>query len=130
MKVEHRQILERVRPARRVLVVDDHESFRHCARTLLESEGFEVVGEAADGESAVALAAELGPEFVLLDIQLPDVDGFEVAARLLEREPALPIVLVSSRDQAAYGRRIEASGAVGFVTKADLSGAVLERLLE
>lgn len=130
MKVEHRQILERVRPARRVLVVDDHASFRSCARAVLESEGFEVVGEAADGESAVALAAELQPELVLLDVQLPDIDGFEVAARLRERDPALPIVLVSSRDEAAYGTRVAASGAVGFVAKADLSGAALERLLE
>jgi DNA-binding NarL/FixJ family response regulator len=130
MKVERRQILERVRPARRVLVVDDHASFRGCARALLESEGFDVVGEAADGESAIALAAELEPELVLLDIQLPDVDGFEVAARLLERNPSLPIVLVSSRDEAAYGTRIGSSGAVGFVAKADLSGAALESLLK
>ncbi|HET8750928.1 MAG TPA: response regulator transcription factor [Gaiellaceae bacterium] len=129
MKVEHRQILERVRPARRVLVVDDHASFRSCARTLLESEGFDVVGEAADGESAVTLASELEPELVLLDIQLPDLDGFEVAARLLAREPTLSIVLVSSRDEAAYGSRIQASGALGFVTKGDLSGVALERFL-
>ena len=130
MKVEHRQLVQRLRPGRRVLVIDDHVSFRNCARKLLESEGFEVVGEAADGESAVALAAELEPELVLLDIQLPDIDGFDVAARLLEREPALPIVLVSSRDEAAYGGRVRASGALGFVTKADLSGAALERFLE
>lgn len=129
MKVEHRQLDVRTRSGRRILIVDDHASFRSCARTLLESEGFQVVGEAADGESAVALAAELEPELVLLDIQLPDLDGFEVAARLLAHEPTLQIVLVSSRDEAAYGGRIEASGALGFVTKADLSRAALERFL-
>lgn len=129
MKVEHREVDVRARSGRRILVVDDHASFRSCARTLLESEGFQVVGEAADGESAVALAAELEPELVLLDIQLPDFDGFEVAARLLARDPTLPIVLVSSRDEAAYGGRIEASGALGFVTKADLSRAAVERFL-
>ena len=82
-----------------VLVVDDHPSFRRCARTLLVAEGFEVVGEAEDGARRVALVAELGPELVLLDIQLPDLDGFEVASRLLARDPGLAIVLVSSRDR-------------------------------
>jgi len=130
MRPEHGELLQEVRPARRVLVVDDHPSFRRCARRLLAAEGFEVVGEAENGATAVALARELAPDLVLLDIQLPDVDGFEVATRLLEREPGLPIVLVSSRDRTSYGARIEDSGALGFVTKAHLSGAVLERLLE
>jgi DNA-binding NarL/FixJ family response regulator len=129
MRPEHRELLEELRPARRVLVVDDHPSFRHCTRALLAAEGFEVVGEAEDGASAVSLAAELAPDFVLLDIQLPDIDGFEVASRLLERDPTLPIVLVSSRDRAEYGARIEASGARGFVAKADLTAAALEGLL-
>jgi DNA-binding NarL/FixJ family response regulator len=130
MRLEHEELLEHVRTPRRVLVVDDHPSFRRCAHRLLSVEGFEVVGEAEDGASAVILAGELEPDFVLLDIQLPDVDGFEVADRLLERHPGLPIVLVSSRDPAEYGTRIGASGARGFVAKADLSGAALERLLE
>jgi len=129
MRPEHEKLLEEVRPPRRVLVVDDHPSFRRCANKLLTAEGFEVVGEAEDGATAVSLAAELAPDVVLLDIQLPDVDGFEVAARLLEREPGLPIVLLSSRDPAAYGARIEASGARGFVAKDDLTGAALERLI-
>jgi DNA-binding NarL/FixJ family response regulator len=130
MRPEREELLEEVRPPRRVLVVDDHPSCRRCAQKLLTEEGFEVVGEAEDGAAAVSLAAELAPDLVLLDIQLPDIDGFEVAARLLEREPGLPIVLVSSRDRTAYGSRIEASGARGFVAKADLSGAALERLLD
>ena len=114
---------------RRVLVVDDHAGFRSCATELLEAEGFDVVGEAEDGASALARAAELAPEFVLLDIQLPDLDGFEVAERLLAVDPDLVIVLVSSRDRSAYGPLVEQSGARGFVTKADLSGESIEGLL-
>ena len=130
MRSEHRELLEQLRPAHRVLVVDDHPSFRRCARSLLTAEGFEVVGEAEDGASAVALATELAPELVLLDVQLPDTDGFEVAARLLARNPGLAIVLVSSRESSDYGPLIERSGARGFVCKGDLSGAAIERLLE
>ena len=130
MTVEHWQLDEQARSGRRVLIVDDHPSFRNCARTLLESEGFDVVGEAADGETAVALAAEVEPELVLLDIQLPDIDGFEVASRLLASEPDLAIVLVSSRDRLQYGSLVEASGARGFVAKGELSGPALERLLK
>ena len=113
----------------RVLVVDDHPSFRRCAGTLLSSEGFEVVGEAEDGTTALALAAELDPDLVLLDIQLPDMSGFEIAARLHETDPELTIVLVSSRDRCTYGSMIGTSGARGFITKGDLSGAMLARLL-
>ncbi len=129
VKEEHRELLEQLRSTRRVLVVDDHPSFRSCARALLAAEGFEVVGEAADGATALALADELAPELVLLDIRLPDIDGFEVASRLLARDPELAIVLVSSRDAAEYGALVDASGARGFVPKADLSGAALEKLL-
>ena len=129
MKAEHRELLEQLRPARRVLVVDDHPSFRRCASALLAAEGFEVVGEAADGESALIAAGRLAPELVLLDVQLPDLDGFEVARRLLTGNPGLSIVLVSSRDRSEYGPLIEASGARGFVSKGDLSGAELKRLL-
>lgn len=94
------------------------------------AEGFEVVGEAADGTTALDLALALDPEFVLLDIQLPDIDGFEVAARLRERKPDLAIVLVSSRDRSDYGSRIEENGVLGFVSKDELSGAALVSLLE
>jgi len=127
MKMEHRQLVEQVR---RVLVVDDHAGFRGCASALLAEEGFEVVGEAADGAAAVELARELAPDVVLLDVQLPDMDGFAVTERLLADDPQLRVVLVSSRDRSAYGPLIEQSGARGFVAKSDLSGATLERLLE
>jgi DNA-binding NarL/FixJ family response regulator len=128
--VHQGELLEQAQRARRVLVVDDHASFRRCVAALLASEGFEVVGEAEDGASALALVGEVAPEFVLLDIQLPDIDGFRVAERLLADHPELKIVLISSRDRSSYGPLIESSGARGFVSKADLSATALERLLE
>ena len=129
MKVEHRLPDGQVRAKRRVLVVDDHAGFRSCASELLQAEGFEVVGEADDGASALARAAELLPEIVLLDIQLPDLDGFEVAERLLAMNPELAVVLVSSRDRSSYGPLVAQSGARGFVSKSDLSGESIEGLL-
>ena len=111
-----------------VLIVDDHPSFRANARALLESEGFDVVGEAADGGSALRAAAELAPQLVLLDVQLPDIDGFEVARRLTsDGGPA--VILVSSRDGSDFGPLVERSGARGFIPKAELTGAALSALL-
>jgi DNA-binding NarL/FixJ family response regulator len=115
--------------ARTVLIVDDHPSFRSSARMLLESEGYEVVGEAEDGESAVEAAGRLHPDFVLLDVQLPDIDGFEVARRLSANGAQPAIVLVSSRDLQDIGPLATSSGARGFISKADLSGEALEALL-
>ena len=112
-----------------VLIVDDHPSFRANARALLEAEGFEVVGEAEDGASALRAAAELAPELVLLDVQLPDLDGFEVAARLTNGGGGPSVVLVSSRDGSDFGPLVERSGARGFIPKAELSGAALAALL-
>lgn len=111
-----------------MLIVDDHPSFRHSARQLLESDGWEVVGDVADGRSALAAARELHPDLVLLDVQLPDLDGFEVARRL--RNGAGPdVILTSSRDACDYGTLAADSGALGFVAKAELSGDALEALL-
>ena len=108
-----------------LLIVDDHPGFRSLARKLLEAGGFEVVGEAANGHAAVASARELGPDVILLDIQLPDIDGFEVTARLADGEAGPVVVLTSTRDRADYGERVERCGARGFIPKAELSGAAL-----
>ncbi len=113
----------------RVLIVDDHPSFRASARKLLESEGYEVVGEAADGAEALAAVEKLHPDVVLLDVQLPDLDGFQVAERLARLEHSPEVILTSSRDCADYGSCVEECGARGFVPKAELSGAVLTTLL-
>jgi DNA-binding NarL/FixJ family response regulator len=111
-----------------VLIVDDHPSFRASARRLLEAEGYQVVGEAPDGESAIASAAALAPDLVLLDVALPDLDGFEVARRLTAHGD-LAVVLTSSRDWSAIGSLVADSGARGFVAKDDLSGAALAALV-
>ena len=113
--------------ARTVLIVDDHPSFRASARMLLEAEGFRVVGEAEDGAAAIRCVRELAPEVVLLDVQLPDIDGLEVAARLAANGSAPAMVLTSSRDLDDLG---PLSGRVrGFIPKSELSGAALEALL-
>ncbi len=106
-----------------VLIVDDHPSFRASARALLEAEGFDVVGEAHDGEGAIDAVDELHPDVVLLDVQLPDQSGFQVASQLTTNGSPVSVVLVSSRDGCDYGSLVEESGARGFVPKAELSGA-------
>src|SRR5207244_5227645 len=112
-----------------VLIVDDHPSFRASARTLLEAEGYEVVGEAENAVEALRSVRELKPDLVLLDVQLPDLDGFEVCERLRVFDHPPVVVLTSSRDGADYGRCIEGCGACGFVPKGDLSGAAIAALL-
>jgi DNA-binding NarL/FixJ family response regulator len=114
---------------RTMLIVDDHAGFRHLARALFASGGYDVIGEAADVASGVHAAADLRPDVVLLDVQLPDGDGFEAAGRMLAAEKPPAVVLVSSRDAAEYGGRIDASGASGFISKADLSVGALEAVL-
>ena len=113
-----------------VLIVDDHETFRSFARALLESEGFDVVGEAEDGTSGVALVERLGPDLVVLDVQLPDISGFEVLAKVRADGDPTPVVLTSSRDAASYGDQVGSSGAVGFIPKGELSGQAIRALLE
>ena len=116
-----------VRPT--VLIVDDHAAFRASARALLEAEGFAVIGEAADGEQAIREAKRLRPEVVLLDIQLPDVDGFAVAERLAAESSGTAVVLISSREAAAYGPRLDTAAARGFIAKRMLSGEALAAVL-
>jgi DNA-binding NarL/FixJ family response regulator len=112
---------------RSVLVVDDHPGFRRWARVVLEAQGYRVVGEAADGAAAVRQAARLRPDVVLLDVHLPDMDGFEVARRLDDERSI--VVLISSRERDDFGDRIRTSNARGFLAKVDLSGHALEAVI-
>jgi DNA-binding NarL/FixJ family response regulator len=113
----------------RVLIVDDHASFRSMARRLLVADGFAVVGEAVDGAGGISAVRDLRPDVVLLDIQLPDLNGFAVA-ELLAAEPAPPaVVLVSSRARTDYGSQVARSRARGFIGKSELSGDAVRRLL-
>lgn len=113
----------------RVLIVDDHAAFRESASALLEAEGFEVVGEAGDGEEAMRAVERLRPEIVLVDIQLPGLDGFGVAERLAEIVDAPIVILISSRDARAYGARVDEAPVRGFLAKRSLSGTALAGLV-
>jgi DNA-binding NarL/FixJ family response regulator len=112
-----------------VLIVDDHAGFRLSARRILEADGFVVVGEAGDGRSAIAEARRLSPQIVLLDVCLPDIPGFDVAAEMsgLPEPPA--VVLTSSHDSDDFGDSVLASSARGFVPKGDLSGPAVAALV-
>jgi DNA-binding NarL/FixJ family response regulator len=111
-----------------LLIVDDHDGFRATARAMLEADGFRVVGEASTGREAISLAAALQPDVVLLDVVLPDLDGFEVCERIVGRG-ARQVVLTSTRDVGHYRNSLERSPARGFVAKSDLCGPALSALL-
>jgi DNA-binding NarL/FixJ family response regulator len=110
-----------------VVVVDDHAGFRRAARALLELEGFNVIGEAEDGSSALAITRELRPQVVLLDVALPDASGFEIARQLADDRSN--VILTSTRKHADLGRRVRESGALGFVAKDEISGRAVHTLL-
>lgn len=112
-----------------VVIVDDHAGFRRMARRMLEDAGFDVVGEASDGESALSRVAALGPHLVLVDIQLPDLDGFVVAQRLADSGSSAVVILTSSRSASDYGARLTRTSAIGFIAKAELSGPAVAGLL-
>lgn len=112
-----------------MLVVDDHPGFRAAARRLLEDAGYVVVGEAADGLTALETARRLRPNLVLLDIRLPDMDGFDVCARLTTQPRPPAVVLTSSSDALEFGERVAASSALGFVAKQRLTATALAELV-
>ncbi len=114
---------------RTVLIVDDHAEFRTSARALLEADGWIVAGEAEDGAGGLVMAESLHPDVVLLDIALPDQDGFTVA-ETLARMPVPPaVILVSSRDRSVYARRLDGAPVLGFLPKRELSGPSITALL-
>ena len=112
-----------------ILIVDDHGSFRASARALLEAEGYDVVGEAADGAQAVEEVRRLRPDLVLLDVQLPDMTGFQVAEQVAAVAGATQVILTSSRDASDYGDLVTEARARGFIAKDQLSGEALSELL-
>ena len=112
-----------------ILIVDDHAGFRRSARMLLSAEGFDVVGDAGDGASGLTAARQLRPQVVLLDIQLPDIDGFAVAGIMAAADPDVAIILISSRDVASYGSQLEGAPVRGFIPKGRLDGATIRGLM-
>lgn len=113
---------------RTVLIVDDHPSFRAAARVLVEGAGYEVVAEAADGAGALAAVDRYEPGCVLLDVQLPDADGFAVANDIAARNDPPAVVMTSSRAAGDFGPLIESSPIRGFITKEQLSARALSEL--
>ena len=112
-----------------VLIVDDSERFRRSACLLLEDDGFEIVGEAEDGGSALEQVERLRPALVVLDVQLGQDDGFEIAERLAARPEPPAVVMVSTHDAAGYAAQLARTTACGFIAKADLSGDRLAAML-
>jgi DNA-binding NarL/FixJ family response regulator len=113
----------------RVLIVDDNGAFRAAARQLLERAGFSVVAEAGSGAGAVEEAKAHRPDVAIVDVQLPDFDGFEVAARLSELDVAPQVILISSLDDGDFGALVAGSSALGFLPKAELSAPLVNGLL-
>jgi DNA-binding NarL/FixJ family response regulator len=113
----------------RVLIVDDNAPFRAAAHALLEAGGFQVAGHAAAGAAAVAASVAVRPDVVLLDIGLPDMDGFTVCGRLRAVLPDVVVVLCSVRDADSYGDAVARSAAVGFLPKSQLSAERLAGIL-
>lgn len=112
-----------------VLIVDDHAAFRALAREVLEADGYDVIGEAPDGCAGLHAARELKPDIVLLDVRLPDMDGFAVAGKLTSDRFGPAVVVISSSEDPLYPDQAHSSGALGFIAKHDVCGAALDRLL-
>ncbi|MBJ7609860.1 MAG: response regulator transcription factor [Candidatus Dormibacteraeota bacterium] len=115
----------------RVLIVDDQEPFRAVARTVVElTDGFEVIGESETGEDSVSSAEDLRPDLVLMDVNLPGINGLEATRQILagriNGKPVVVLVL-STYEAAEYGPQAEEAGAAGFIPKSEFSP---ERLVD
>ncbi len=108
-----------------VLIVDDQATFRLAARMVVEAtEDFEVIGEVETGEASLPAAQELAPDLILMDVNLPGIDGLEATRRILAaaEKGTAPVVLVLSTYEAGeYGSRAVESGAAAFISKSDFS---------
>jgi DNA-binding NarL/FixJ family response regulator len=112
----------------RVLVVDDQLPFRVAARILVGlTDGFELVGEAASGEEAIALVAAVSPDLVLMDVNLPGIDGLETTRRLTDADDPPVVVLCSTYQHDDLPSNASECGAVGYVHKEQLAPEVLGR---
>lgn len=116
--------------ARTVLIVDDHAGFRALARRMLTADGWDVVGEAEDGAGALTAARDLSPEIVVLDLNLPDASGLDIAERLTRDPPSPAVVLTSSHDDAELGSLARERRASGFIPKQQFSGDALSAAVE
>ncbi len=115
---------------KRLLIVDDDARFRGLLRMLLEDvPEFEVVGDAQDGGTALKAARDLSPDVVLLDVNLPDTTGFELAPQLVAQGGDPEVVLISSRGDESYHELAEQAGATAFLPKDELSPEAIRRVL-
>jgi DNA-binding NarL/FixJ family response regulator len=102
----------------RVLIVDDQEPFRLAARMVVEAtEGFEVVGEAETGEQSIEMARELQPDLVLMDVNLPGMNGLEATRKILQSSTGQVILLLSTYEEEEYAPRAAESGAAAYIPK-------------
>ena len=114
----------------RVLIVDDQEPFRSAARLVIElTDGFEVAGEAVSGEESLAMVEELEPDLVLMDINLPGIDGIEATRRIAATHPGIGVLVVSTYEATEYEPRALAAGAVAFIGKSDFSPEALDAVM-
>ena len=114
-----------------VMIVDDQEPFRRAARVVLDNtDGFELVGEAQSGEEAIVMAGELEPQLILMDINMPGIDGIAATRRILDNQPGTTVMLVSTYQLEDLPSDARSSGASAYVNKEDLAPRLLRRLWE
>lgn len=115
----------------RVLIVDDQEPFRLAARMVVElTEGFDLVGEAETGEESVSMAAELKPDLVLMDVNLPGINGLDATRQILGASEAVVVLLLSTYEEAEYAPRAAECGAAAYIPKSSFGPDRLEAAWE